>query len=132
MAFLDDLGKKISSAAQTTVQKSKELADNAKNSMAISGEEKEIDRCYKELGAWYYKTHKDAPDEEAAAVVQAITQSMDKIESLRAEMERDDRPKIVEEDAAEYKFCPRCGNKLKKEARFCGECGAKLEEPTAE
>ena len=55
MAFLDDLGKKISSAAQTTVQKSKELADSAKNSMAISAEEKEIDRCYKELGAWYYK-----------------------------------------------------------------------------
>ena len=54
MAFLDDLGKKISNAAQTTVQKSKDLADSAKNSMAISAEEKEINRLYQELGAWYY------------------------------------------------------------------------------
>ena len=129
MAFLDDLGKKISNAAQTTVQKSKDLADSAKNSMAISAEEKEINRLYQELGAWYYKAHKDDAEEQASSLVGAITQSMNKIESLRAEMEKERSPKtVIESSADEYKFCPQCGNRLKKEARFCGECGTKLED----
>ena len=39
MSFFDDLGKKLSQAGQTAVQKTKEMADVAKLNSAISDEE---------------------------------------------------------------------------------------------
>ena len=46
MPILNDLSKKLSEVAQTTVQVSKELAGSAKATLAISAEEREIEKAY--------------------------------------------------------------------------------------
>ena len=44
MPILNGLSKKLSEVAQTTVQVSKELAGSAKATLAISAEEREIEK----------------------------------------------------------------------------------------
>ena len=46
MPILNGLSKKLSEVAQTTVQVSKELAGSAKATLAISAEEREIEKAY--------------------------------------------------------------------------------------
>ena len=54
MPILNDLSKKLSNVAQTTVQVSKDLAGSAKVTLAVSAEEREIEKAYRALGHWYY------------------------------------------------------------------------------
>ena len=57
MAFFDDLGKKLSQAGQSAVQKTKEVADIARLNSAIYDEEKRIDSNYLEIGKLYVALH---------------------------------------------------------------------------
>lgn len=50
MGFFDDFGKKISSAGQEAIAKTKELADIAKINSSISDEENKIKTAYSEIG----------------------------------------------------------------------------------
>ena len=43
MSFLNNLGQKISDVSQTTIKKTKDLADTAKLNLNISEEERKID-----------------------------------------------------------------------------------------
>ncbi len=45
MPILNDLSKKLSNVAQTTVQVSKDLAGSAKVTLAVSAEEREIEKA---------------------------------------------------------------------------------------
>jgi hypothetical protein len=44
MSFLNNLGQKISDVSQTTIKKTKDLADTAKLNLNISEEERKIER----------------------------------------------------------------------------------------
>lgn len=50
MAFFDDLGKKLSQAGQTAVQKTKEITDIARINGLISDEEKKVNNNYYQIG----------------------------------------------------------------------------------
>ena len=48
MSFLNNLGQKISDVSQTTIKKTKDLADTAKLNLNISEEERKIDTAYEQ------------------------------------------------------------------------------------
>ena len=48
--FFDDLGRKISQAGQSAVQKTKEMTDIVKLNSSIADEEKKIRNSYVEIG----------------------------------------------------------------------------------
>ena len=52
MSFLNNLGQKISDVSQTTIKKTKDLADTAKLNLNISEEERKIDTAYEQIGKW--------------------------------------------------------------------------------
>ena len=86
MPILNGLSKKLSEVAQTTVQVSKELAGSAKATLAISAEEREIEKAYRALGQWYYSTKGENP-EEAAEFIETVDTSLRKIREIRQEAE---------------------------------------------
>ena len=86
MPILNDLSKKLSNVAQTTVQVSKDLAGSAKVTLAVSAEEREIEKAYRALGHWYYTTRGENP-EEAGEYLDIIDTSLRKIREIRDEAE---------------------------------------------
>lgn len=50
MSFLNNLGQKISDVSQTTIKKTKDLADTAKLNLNISEEEHKINTAYEQIG----------------------------------------------------------------------------------
>ena len=112
MSFFDDLGKKLSQAGQTAVQKTKEMADIAKLNSAISDEEKRIDDNYLQIGKLYVSLH-DA-EHEAEGKIKGYRQQIKDIKG------------IVK--------CEKCGAEVSKDAAFCSACGAPMpkEEPVVE
>ena len=99
MAFFDDLGKKISDAGQSTIQKTKDLADTAKYTSQISDEEKNIKTNYALIGELYYEEMKDQPGDAYAQYVEKITESKNKINEYKNK---------IEEMKGRGK-CPNCG-----------------------
>ncbi len=61
MAFFNDLGKKIGTAAQGAAEKAKELAEIAKLNSEISSLEKSITLSYTEIGKTYFESQKNDP-----------------------------------------------------------------------
>mgnify|MGYP000844509471 CR=1 FL=1 len=67
MGFFDDFGKKISSAGQEAIAKTKELADVAKINSNISDEENKIKTAYSEIGKKYFENHSEDSEEDYEA-----------------------------------------------------------------
>lgn len=64
MSFLNNLGQKISDVSQTTIKKTKDLADTAKLNLNISEEERKIDTAYEQIGKWYVEKHRENAEED--------------------------------------------------------------------
>ena len=116
MAFLDELGKKISHAGQSAVQKGKELADIAKINSAVYDEEKKIDDNYREIGKLYYSLHGEDPDVDFAAMIAAIHESESKINEYKQQLK----------DIKGVVCCEKCGAEVSSNAAFCSACGAPM------
>ena len=108
MPILNDLSKKLSEVAQTTVQVSKELAGSAKATLAISAEEREIEKAYRALGQWYYSTKGENP-EEAAEFIETVDTSLRKIREIRQEAEA---AKTAASQPVPMIACPACGTMM--------------------
>lgn len=121
MAFFDDLGKKITQAGQTTIQKTKEMADVARMNSYISDEEKKINNFYLEIGKRYVSLHTEDFEGDYADMINGIRESEEKIKSYQKELE----------ELKGVKKCPKCGAEVKNDALFCSICGEKMpqEEP---
>lgn len=116
MAFFDELGKKISQAGQSAVQKGKELADIAKLNSAVYDEEKKIDDNYREIGKLYASLHGEDPDVDFAALIAAIHESENKIVELKQQIK----------DIKGVVCCEKCGAEVSSNAAFCSSCGAPM------
>ena len=53
MAFFDELTKKAKDVASLAADKAKDAAELTKLSVAIAGEQKEIDKNYRTIGEWF-------------------------------------------------------------------------------
>ncbi len=92
MAFFDDLKSKAQVAtekakdlAEVAADKAKDMADAAKLNMAISGEQRELEKNYRAIGEWFVA---ECPDEVPNAikdVVAAIHAGKAKIAELEVQ-----------------------------------------------
>ena len=118
MSFLDNLGQKINDVSQTTIKKTKNLADTAKLNLNISEEERKISTAYEQIGKWYATKHREDADAEVKTWMDAIASSEAKIKECREALHQ--MKGLV--------ICPACGASVDEDAAFCSACGQKLPE----
>ena len=116
MAFLDEIGKKISQTSQGMVQKTKDTAESMKLNGAIAEEEKRIQALYLEIGKMYFELHADSYESALEAQVLGIKEANEKIEAYHEQIKR--LKGIVR--------CAVCGGEVPYGAPFCSSCGSKM------
>ena len=93
MAFLNNLGKKIGSAAEATAGKAKEVAEVTKLKSKINDEEKQIEKLYTEIGKTIFEQDKDNPESSVAELCSKILSSQENIMELKQRVEEVKNPK---------------------------------------
>ncbi|MDX9917791.1 MAG: hypothetical protein RBT15_07215 [Gudongella sp.] len=88
MAFLKNLGEKISGAAVDAADKAKEFADVTRLKNEIAGEEKKIQQSFVELGKLYFETIKDNTEGPGIEHCQAIRAAEAAIAELKEKIEQ--------------------------------------------
>ncbi len=117
MAFFDDLGKKLSKAGQSVMDKGKEFADITKINLAISDEEKKLDEAYKKLGRLFVEKIGDRAEGDFAELVSEVKGALSRIDELRQQIK----------DIKGIAVCTKCGAEIQADSVFCNSCGAKLQ-----
>lgn len=157
MAFLGDLGKKITDAGQGVAQSTKNFTEVNRLSGVIADREKEVKELYASLGKLYYEGHNRDPKAEGAALIGAINTLKEEIDRCQEEIKRikgmgkcpscgaglsqgiafcpncgAPAPKDVATDqaapAVPQHICPNCGKAVNDDNKFCNFCGAKMGE----
>ncbi len=147
MDFLNMLNKTVSDAGQKT----KDLADIASLSGKVSGNEKKIDKLYKEIGEIYFDAHGDDPEEAFNDLVGNIHDLMrqndeleEQVQALKGLIKCPGCGEYVDKDSIScpncgWSFlkedeivCPNCGKKLKKMMIFCQYCGMRIQNEPVE
>ncbi len=118
MSFLNNLGQKISDVSQTTIKKTKDLADTAKLNLNISEEERKIDTAYEQIGKWYVEKHREDAEEDVKTWLDAIAVSEARIKECRESIHQ----------MKGVAICPSCGASVDADAAFCSACGQKMPE----
>ena len=116
MSFFDNLGQKLNDVGQTTIKKTKDLADTAKMNLEISEEERKISDAHEQIGKWYAAKYRMQADPEIQNWMDAIFASEAKIKACR-----DNLGQIKGETS-----CPQCGASIAADAQFCPNCGQKI------
>lgn len=116
MAFFDDLGKKLSQAGQTAVQKTKNITDIAKINGLISDEEKKLNNNYYQVGKLYVAMHQSDFESDFSEMISAINESETKIANYKQQIQ--DIKGIVR--------CEKCGAEVASNVAFCSSCGAPM------
>jgi len=136
MSFFNDLGKKISGAAEVAADKAKELAEITKLNYEISSTQKQIDNDYNEIGRQIFQMEKDNPASPVAELCQKITAAQESIAALNAKIQQiksDGQTSTVPaaastapSDAPAKRFCSNCGTEVSPEGKFCPGCGTPI------
>lgn len=116
MAFFDDLGKKLSQAGQTAVQKTKEMTDIARINGMISDEEKKVNNNYYQIGKLYVAMHQTDFESDFAEMMTAIKESETKIRDYKQQIQ----------DIKGVVRCEKCGAEVVSNVAFCSSCGAPM------
>ena len=135
MAFFEDLTKKTKDLAYVAADKAKDVAavaaDKAKDaaeltriSMAIAGEQREIDKNYRTIGEWFVSEYEGQIPDAVRELVDAVTASKAKIAELEASKPAREEEPVVE--VSMQKKCPICG--AESDSKFCPHCGAPMGE----
>lgn len=119
----DELTRKAKDMAAVAADKAKDTAGKAKITVAIAGEQREIDKNCRLIGEWFVSEYEGEIPEAVRELVDAVAASKAKIAELEAS-------KPVKEEPAEkvdesQKACPICG--AVSDSKFCPQCGAPME-----
>ena len=125
MAFFEDLTRKAKNVAAVAADKAKDAAELTKISVAIAGEQREIDKAYRTIGEWFVNEYEGEIPEAVRDLVEAVNASKAKIAELEASKEKEEAP-AAEEAAPAVKTCSVCGNQA--DSKFCPQCGAPMME----
>ena len=125
MAFFDELTKKAKDVAAIAADKAKDAAELTKLSVAIAGEQREIDKNYRIIGEWFVNEYEGEIPDAVRDMVEAVNTSKAKIAEMEAAKEATKDEPVVEVVTAE-KTCPICG--AKADSKFCPQCGAPMGE----
>ena len=139
---LNNLGKKAQEYAGVAVDKAKDLAevaaDKAKDaaeltkiSVAIAGEQREMDKNYRTIGEWFVSEYEGEIPDAVRDLVEAVNASKARIAEMEAEKASKSAAPAAEqtaekEDTVSVKVCPVCG--AASEDKFCPHCGAPMGE----
>jgi len=119
MTFFENLGKRVSEAAQVVSKKSSELVEVAKINMNISSEEEKIRKIYIAIGKKVYENYcKDAGQS---------SHFLEECKEIDSHMENIKKQKARLLETKNMKVCPSCGEETDKDAVYCSKCGAKQE-----
>ncbi len=119
MAFFDSVGKKLTQAGQDALQKTKDIADIAKINSLISDEEKRLNNNYYQIGKLYAQLHSSDCEEGFSYYINEVTESLKKIEELKANLQ------VLKAIA----ICPKCGAEVPTSSMFCNACGSPMHKP---
>lgn len=125
MAFFDELTKKAKDVANLAADKAKDAAELTKISVAIAGEQKEIDKNYRTIGEWFVNEYEGEIPDAVRDLVEAVNAGKAKIAELEASKPVKEEEPVVEESAPAGKKCPICG--AESDSKFCPQCGAPME-----
>ena len=126
MAFFNDLGKKAKSAAAVAADKAKDAAGLTKISVAIAGEQRDMDKSYRAIGEWFVNEYEGEIPEAVRDLVEAVNASKAKIAELEASKAALKESAPAAAAAPAGKTCPICG--AQAESKFCPQCGAPMGE----
>ncbi len=127
MAFLDDLTKKAKDVAAVAADKAKDAAELTRITVAIAGEQREMDKNYRAIGEWFVNEYEGEIPDAVRDLVEAVVTSKAKIAELEAAKAANKAPEAdVTVDASTEKTCPICG--AKSDSKFCPQCGAPMGE----
>ena len=136
MAFFEELGRKAKDVAAVAVDKAKDVAavaadkarettEKTKISVAIAGEQREIEKNYRAIGEWFVSEFQGELPDAVKDVVAAVNASKEKIAQLEAakrkEETQDEEP---QEESGNAKTCSVCGTV--SDSNFCPHCGAPM------
>lgn len=119
MAFLEDIGKKISQTSQGAVQKTKDFTEITKLNGQISQLQKEAEEYYTQLGKTYYELHSEDAEQSLAGQVASIKNALQQVDRLNEQIQK----------IKTAKRCLNCGTEIAEDTMFCPNCGTKVPEP---
>lgn len=121
MAFFDEVGKKLSQAGQSAVQKTKDMTDIARLSACITDEEKKINNTYNQIGKLYFAIHQNDCTSDFEALVATVREAECKIIEYRQQIQ----------DIKGLVRCEKCGAEQQNTSVFCCSCGSALPKQAA-
>ena len=91
MALLDDLTKKAAKFTETDIDKTQEVAENAKIKLKIKNLESDRDDVYRDLGRYYFDLLKDQDsiNDEVAEMRSRIYEFNAEIDELKRELDEE-------------------------------------------
>lgn len=125
MAFFSDLTKKAKDVAAVAADKAKDAAEVTKLTVAIAGEQREIDKNYRAIGEWFVNEYEGEIPAAVQDLVQAVADAKAKIAELEAAKAAAKAAPVAEVEVV-GKTCPICG--AESDSKFCPKCGAPMGE----
>ena len=115
MAFLDNLGAKMSQMGQKT----KDYTEINRLKGLMGDEEREIAKLKMQIGETYLALHADDPEERLAGMVSAIKAAQGKIADYQSQIST----------LRGVRQCPNCGADVEPGVLFCAKCGTAMPQP---
>lgn len=122
MALFEDLGRKLSMAGQSAMEKTKQMTEIAKIHAKLEEQKKERDKVFKDIGELYSLKYKDSAPEEFKEMLAQIDTINEKIDEYNKDMD------VVKG----IKRCPHCNNAMEIKDAFCSNCGEPVPVPEEE
>lgn len=123
MAFFNDLTQKAKDVAAVAADKARDAAELTKISVAIAGEQREIDKSYRTIGEWFVNEYEGELPDDVREMVEAVVAAKARIAELE-ESKASLKETVPEAAVEEEKVCPICG--AKADSKFCPQCGAPM------
>lgn len=137
MAFFEELSRKAKDMAAVAADKAKDVAavaadkarettEKTKISVAIAGEQREIEKNYRMIGEWFINEYDGELPEAVQELSDAVAASKARIAELEEQKNAVKTEPVVEVEAEPaVKACPVCG--AESDSKFCPKCGAPME-----
>ena len=137
MAFFEELSRKAKDVAAVAADKAKDVAavaadkarettERTKISVAIAGEQREIEKNYRMIGEWFINEYDAELPEAVQELADAVAASKARIAELEEQKNAVKTEPVVEVEAGPaVKACPVCG--AESDSKFCPKCGAPME-----
>lgn len=136
MAFFEELGRKAKDVAVVAADKAKDVAsvaadkgrevtEKTKISVAIAGEQREIEKNYRMIGEWFINEYDGELPEGVQELAEAVAAAKARIADLEAQKNALKTEPTEADVEILVKTCPVCG--AAADSKFCPKCGAPMD-----